>query len=118
MHGRDSDIRRRTDAARSRGQLVGHEFVHSAVDDHSRLAYCEVLPDEQAATAVAFWARAQDFFAGHGVTVERVLTNNGSCYRSRQWREHLTAAGISHKRTRPYRPQTNCEGVGVLLRAA
>jgi transposase InsO family protein len=47
-----------------------------------------------------------------------VLTDNGSAYRSRQWREHLTAAGISHKRTRPYRPQTNCEGVGVLLRAA
>jgi hypothetical protein len=57
VHGRDSDIRRRTDAARSRGQLVGHEFVHSAVDDHSRLAYCEVLPDEQAATAVAFWGQ-------------------------------------------------------------
>src|SRR3712207_7270477 len=56
---------------RSRGQRIGHEFVHTAVDDHSRLAYCEVLPDEQAATAVAFWARAQAFFADHGVTVAR-----------------------------------------------
>jgi len=107
VHGRDSDAGRRNHAARSRGELVGHEFVHSAVDDHSRLAYCEVLPDEQAATAVAFWARAQAFFADHGINVERVLTDNGSCYRSRHWREHLGAAGIDHKRTRPYRPQTN-----------
>ena len=107
MHGRDSATGRSNEAARARGERVGHEFVHSAVDDHSRLAYCEVLPDEQATTAVAFWARAQAFFAGHGVTVERVLTDNGACYRSRQWRERLAAAGISHKRTRPYRPQTN-----------
>ena len=78
--------------------------MHSAVDDHSRLAYCEVLPDEQAATAVAFWTRALAFFAGHGVTVQRVLTNNGACYRSRHWREQLSDAGISHKHTRPYRP--------------
>ena len=81
--------------------------MHAAVDDHSRLAYCEVLPDEQAATAAAFWTRAQAFFAAHGITVQRVLTDNGACYRSRQWRELLTAAGIDHKRTRPYRPQTN-----------
>ena len=107
VHGRDSAAGRSNHAARSRGELVGHEFVHSAVDDHSRVAYCEVLPDEQAATAVAFWARAQAFFTAHGVTVERVLTDNGACYRSRQWREHLAAAGISHQRTRPYRPQTN-----------
>jgi transposase InsO family protein len=107
VHGRDSDAGRRTHAARSRGELVGHEFVHTAVDDHSRLAYCEVLPDEQAATAVAFWTRAQAFFNAHGVTVERVLTDNGSCYRSRQWHDHLAAAQITHKRTRPYRPQTN-----------
>jgi len=107
MHGRTSAIARSNKAAGSRGELVGHEFVHSAVDDHSRLAYCEVLPDEQAATAVAFWTRAQAFFAAHGITVQRVLTDNGACYRSRQWREQLTAAGIDHKRTRPYRPQTN-----------
>jgi transposase InsO family protein len=107
VHGRDSASHRANDAARSRGEAAGHEFVHAAVDDHSRLAYCEVLPDEQAATAVAFWARAHTFFTRHGITVERVLTDNGSCYRSRHWREHLTAAGITHKRTRPYRPQTN-----------
>jgi len=59
---------------------IGYAFVHSAVDAHSRLAYSEVLPDEQGATAAAFWARALAFFAGHGITVERVLTDNGSCY--------------------------------------
>jgi transposase InsO family protein len=107
MHGRGSAIARSNKAAGSRGELVGHEFVHSAVDDHSRLAYCEVLSDEQAATAVAFWTRARAFFAAHGITVQRVLTDNGACYRSRQWRERLTADGIDHKRTRPYRPQTN-----------
>ena len=107
VHGRGSRSELRAKAARNRGQRIGHEFVHTAVDDHSRLAYCEVLADEQAATAVAFWARAQAFFADHGVTVARVLTDNGACYRSRQWREQLAAAGIRHKRTRPYRPQTN-----------
>ncbi len=118
VHGRDSAAGRRNKAAQKRGEVVGHEFVHSAVDDHSRLAYCEVLPDEQAATAVAFWARAQAFFVDQGITVERVLTDNGACYHSRHWREQLSDAGISHKRTRPYRPQTNCEGGLVLLRAA
>ncbi len=107
VHGRDSTAGRRNHAALARGERVGLEFVHTAVDDHSRLAYSEVLPDEQAATAVAFWMRAQSFFADHGITVERVLTDNGACYRSRHWREQLAAAGISHKRTRPYRPQTN-----------
>jgi transposase InsO family protein len=106
-HGRGSHSDLRSRAARNRGDRVGHEFVHCAVDDHSRLAYCEVLPDEQAATAVACWTRAQAFFAAHGVTVERVLTDNGACYRSRQWRDQLAANGVSHKRTRPYRPQTN-----------
>ena len=89
MHGRSSAVARSNKAAGSRGELVGHEFVHSAVDDHSRLAYCEVLADEQARTAVAFWTRAQAFFAAHGITVQRVLTDNGACYRSRQWREQL-----------------------------
>jgi transposase InsO family protein len=107
VHGRDSAAGRRNHAALARGERVGLEFVHTALDDHSRLAYSEVLPDEQAATAVAFWIRAQAFFADHGVTVERVLTDNGSCYRSRHWREQMATDGISHKRTRPYRPQTN-----------
>jgi transposase InsO family protein len=107
VHGRGSDSELRSKTARNHGDRVGHEFVHSAVDDHSRLAYCEVLPDEQAVTAAAFWTRAQAFFARHGITVQRVLTDNGACYRSRQWHQQLTDAGISHRRTRPYRPQTN-----------
>jgi len=107
VHGRGSAEELRAKRERQSGRIAGHEFVHSAVDDHSRLAYCEVLPDEQAATAVAFWSRAQAFFAQHGIRVERVLTDNGACYRSRHWRQHLAAAGITHKRTRPYRPQTN-----------
>jgi transposase InsO family protein len=86
---------------------VGYSYLHNAVDDHSRLAYTEILADERKETAVAFWGRAQTFFAAAGITVQRVLTDNGSCYKSRLWRDTLAAAGISHKRTRPYRPQTN-----------
>ncbi len=86
---------------------IGYSYIHSAVDDHSRLAYSEVLPDERKETATGFWQRAQAFFARHGVTIERVLTDNGACYKSFPWRDALAAAGIAHKRTRPYRPQTN-----------
>ncbi len=86
---------------------IGYSYLHNAVDDHSRLAYAEILPDETKTSAVAFCTRAQAFFASHGITVQRVLTDNGSCYRSRNWRNTLTAAGIHHTRTRPYRPQTN-----------
>lgn len=86
---------------------VGYAFIHTAVDDHSRLVYSQILPDERKETAVAFWARARAYFASCGITVTRVLTDNGSCYRSHAWREALTAAGITHKRTRAYRPQTN-----------
>jgi transposase InsO family protein len=86
---------------------LGYSYLHNAVDDHSRLAYTEILADETKETAVAFWQRAQSFFHANGITIERVLTDNGSCYRSRLWRDTLTAAGITHKRTRPYRPQTN-----------
>jgi transposase InsO family protein len=86
---------------------IGYSYLHNAVDDHSRLAYTEILPDERKETAVAFWRRAQAFFAAAGITVTRVLTDNGSAYKSQLWRDTLTTAGISHKRTRPYRPQTN-----------
>jgi transposase InsO family protein len=85
----------------------GYAFVHSAVDDHSRLAYSEVLDDETGPTAAAFWLRAAAFFAAHGITVTEVLSDNGSCYRSRDWAHALATAGIRHRRTRPYRPQTN-----------
>ncbi|MEV6624010.1 IS481 family transposase [Amycolatopsis sp. NPDC051106] len=82
---------------------LGYSYLHNAVDDHSRLAYTEILSDETKETAAAFWIRAQAFFTSCGITVTRVLTDNGSCYRSRLWRD----AQIVHKRTRPYRPQTN-----------
>ena len=84
---------------------VGYGFVHSAIDGHSRLAYTEVLSDEQAVTAVAFWQRAHTFFANHNINVEAVLTDNGPCYRSYRFAEALGA--IKHRRTRPRRPQTN-----------
>jgi transposase InsO family protein len=86
-------------------RTIGYAFVHSAVDAYSRLAYSEVLNDEQAVTAAGFWIRAATFFASHGITIERVLTDNGSCYRSRDFAAALD--GVVHSRTRPYRPATN-----------
>ncbi len=94
-------------AGRKTRSNAGYSYLHTAVDDHSRLAYSEIHADEKKETATGFWTRAQAFFTAAGITVERVLTDNGSCYRSRDWRNVLTAAGITHKRTRPYRPQTN-----------
>ncbi|MFD7282408.1 IS481 family transposase [Streptomyces sp. NPDC059862] len=100
--------RQATTAVRKPGSpAIGYSFVHTAIDDHSRLAYSEVLTDERKETASAFWRRANAFFTTHGITVERVLTDNGSCYRSGLFGRTLNAAGIIHKRTRPYRPQTN-----------
>ncbi len=86
---------------------TGYRFLHSALDDRTRLVYSEIHPNEQAVTAVGFWHRANAWFNAHGITVERVITDNGSCYRSRLWRSTLTAAGIAAKFTRPFRPQTN-----------
>jgi transposase InsO family protein len=86
---------------------LGYCYVHSAIDAYSRLAYSEALDDETAQTALAFWARARAFFAGHDITVERVLTDNGSCYKSHAWRDEHRELGIKHSRTRPRRPQTN-----------
>jgi transposase InsO family protein len=94
-------------AGRKTRSGAGYSYIHTAVDDHSRLAYSEILTDEKKETAAAFWTRAQAFFASCGITVTRVLTDNGSCYKSHAWRDVLAAADIVHKRTRPYRPQTN-----------
>lgn len=96
-----------TGQRKSSTPVIGYSYVHSAVDDHSRLAYSEVLTNERQETATGFWERANAFFAAHHITVERVLTDNGSCYKSKLFTQTLTAAGITHKRTRPYRPQTN-----------
>jgi transposase InsO family protein len=98
---------RRTDVAGIRRQTVGWEFVHIAIDDCTRLAYAEVLGDEKASTIVAFLRRALEFFARHGMTVEQLLTDNGSGYRSLVHAIACRALGIRHLRTRPYRPQTN-----------
>ena len=107
VHGRGSDAWKRSINEAMAGRRVGYVFVHSAIDAHSRLAYSEIAADETGVTAAAFIARAQAWFAAHGIRIERVLTDNGSCYLSKAWRDQLAAAQITHSRTRPYRPQTN-----------
>ena len=82
-------------------------MLHTVIDDHSRVAYVKICADEKAQTAIAVLQRAVAWFAERGVIVERVLSDNGSCYRSYAWRDACTVLGITHKRTRPYRPQTN-----------
>ncbi len=96
-----------TDATGRRRNTVGWEFVHIAVDDYSRLAYAEVLPDEKAQTAVGFLRRAVRFYQRHGITVERVLTDNGAAHIAIVHAIACRRLGIRHLRTRPYRPQTN-----------
>jgi transposase InsO family protein/transposase len=96
-----------TDAAGRRRNKVGWEFVHIAVDDHSRLAYAEVLPDETATTAVAFLRRAVRFYRRYGIRVEQLITDNGSAYVSIAHAIACRRLKIRHLRTRPYRPQTN-----------
>jgi transposase InsO family protein len=98
---------RRTDAAGVRRQTVGWEYVHIAIDDATRLAYVEVLPDEKATTAIGFLRRAVEHYASYGISVEQLITDNGSAYRSAIHALACKALGIRHLRTRPYRPQTN-----------
>jgi transposase InsO family protein len=100
------NARKTTTLRHNRRAVIGYRYLHTALDDHSRLAYTEILTDERKETAAAFWARAAAYFTSCGITVRRVLTDNGSCYISKTF---ATALGehITHKRTRPYRPQTN-----------
>jgi transposase InsO family protein len=95
--------------ARKKGSgRVGYVYLHTAIDDHSRLAYTEELLDEKGATAAAFWTRAVKFFHRHGIKkIRRVLTDNGACYRSLAFNAALTTTRTRHLYTRPYRPQTN-----------
>jgi transposase InsO family protein len=86
---------------------AGWEFVHIAIDDHSRLAYAEVLSDEKATTATGFLQRAVTFFAAHGITVQRVMTDNGAPYRSHLHARLCRQLGLRHLLTQPYRPRTN-----------
>ncbi|GER23508.1 IS481 family transposase [Zafaria cholistanensis] len=86
---------------------MGTAYVHTVVDDHSRVAYAEIHGNETAATAIGVLERAVAWFAARGVSTERVLTDNGSAYRSHAWRDACAQLGIKPKRNRPYRPQTN-----------
>jgi transposase InsO family protein len=94
---------------RRRGQHKhpGWEALHIAIDDHSRLAFTQILPDQKTDTTIAFLKDAVDFFSRHGITVRALLTDNGSCYRSHQFRSACFQMGLKHRRTRPYSPQTN-----------
>ena len=85
----------------------GYRFIHTAVDDRTRLAYSEILRDEQSTTAASFLERAVLWFSERNIGIERVLTDNGSCYVSNVWRDTCDQLGITHSRTRPFRPQTN-----------
>jgi transposase InsO family protein len=96
-----------TDAAGRIRRKAGWDYVHIAIDDATRLAYAEVLPDERATSAVAFLRRAIAFYQRHGITVERILTDNGSAYRATIHAIACRTLGIHHLRTRPRRPQTN-----------
>jgi hypothetical protein len=87
--------------------ITGHAFVHTVIDDHSRVAYAEIHDDERAETAVGVLRRAVSWFADHGVTVERVLSDNGPAYRSHAWRQTCADLDVRPKFTRPRRPQTN-----------
>ena len=91
----------------NREVIMGNAFVHTVIDDHSRVAYAEIHDDERRETAVAVLRRAVAWFAARGVLVERVLSDNGSCYKSRLWKQTCLELGVTMKKTRPYRPQTN-----------
>ena len=90
-----------------RNPKMGTAFVHTVIDDHSRVAYAEIHDDETAATAIGVLRRAVSWFAARGITVERVLSDNGSAYKSHAWRDTCNELNIKVKKTRPYRPQTN-----------
>jgi transposase InsO family protein len=91
----------------SKGRGTGWEYLHLAVDDHSRLAYSEILPDEKRGSCLTFLVNALRFFRRHGVVIERVMTDNGAAFKSRRYAKALRWLGIRHKRTRPYTPKTN-----------
>src|SRR5271170_3814588 len=95
----------RTGQSKTRG--VGWDYVHLAIDDHSRLAYSEILPDEKRASCLRFLFNALRFFQSFGVKVERIMTDNGSSFRSRRYATALRRLRIKHLRTKPYTPRTN-----------
>jgi transposase InsO family protein len=92
---------------RGRGEGAGWEFVHVCIDDASRIAFSQVLPDEKKESAVAFLQAAIEYYRSLGVTVTRVMTDNGSCYKSHAFKHACKALGLRHIRTKPYTPKTN-----------
>ncbi len=102
-----------TTRSRHRKELLGHAYLHTAIDDHSCVAYAEIHNDETATTAVGVLRRAVSWFAAHGATVERVRSDNGRCYRSPLWKQACTELADTHKRNRPYGPQTNARSVSI-----
>jgi transposase InsO family protein len=108
VHGRDSAQHRTRDQHRARRGPIGYDYIHAAIDDHSRLAYAEVLADEQAATCGGFLLRAGAFFAAHNIAIQRVLTDNALAYRhSRQFAAAVAELGAVQRFCRPYHPETN-----------
>ena len=99
--GRTTETKRRTRAR------MGYTHIHTAIDAFSRLAYSEFAGEENTTNCVAFLERAVAFFATHGITIERILTDNGNGYRSLAWRDRCTQLGIKHTKTKPYHPATN-----------
>ena len=87
--------------------MVGYRYIHSAVDDRTRIVYSEILNDEKAVTAAGFWRRAAAWYQSIGITPQRVLTDNGACYRSGLWHRACNDTATVAKKTRPRRPQTN-----------
>ncbi|PFG32888.1 IS481 family transposase [Sanguibacter antarcticus] len=107
-HGRGSEAAKAVDRAKTRGARAGYVYLHSAVDGFSRLAYTEALPDEKAVTTIAFWARARAFFTAHGITrFTRVVTDNGSNYRARDFHRTIAGTAARHQRIRPHTPKHN-----------
>ena len=92
---------------RGRPQFAGWEALHIAIDDHSRLAFSQLLPNQKKETTIAFLRDAMAFYAQHGIRIRALLTDNGSCYRSHQFRHCCAELGIRHRFTRPYTPRTN-----------
>jgi transposase InsO family protein len=86
---------------------AGYRYIHTAIDDRTRIAYSEILDDEKAATAAGFWKRAEAWYSTIGITCERVITDNGGCYKSGLWHRACQTTGTTVKKTRPRRPQTN-----------
>lgn len=104
-NGRDSEAGRAS--KRGSGRRDGYTYLHSAIDGHTRLAYTEALEDEKAVTTIGFFCRARAFFAAHGITVDRVVTDNGSNYRAAEFTQKVVSLGGRHHRIRPYTPRHN-----------